>query len=50
MSMLHDTSSMGIGCPDNGVQFDKVRLQGCAKYALSAAIFTWLMVFRRWKG
>ena len=32
--MLYDTS-IGIGGPNNGAQFDKYGLQGCLKYALS---------------
>ena len=27
-------SSIEIGCPNNGAQFGKCGLQGCAKYAL----------------
>ena len=31
---LYDTSSIEIGCPKIGAQFNKCGLQECAKYAL----------------
>ena len=42
VSVLYNIS-VGIGCPNNGAQFNKCGLQGCAKYAIiiAAAILTW---------
>ena len=42
--MLFGTS-IGIGCPNDGAQFNKCSLQGCAKYA-SISLLQYLHVIR----